>query len=228
MRDLKRAHPKLPILMFTQEHSEALAVWAFRARVWNYCVKPVPTAELEETLQALAKIAGVSSAPRAAHLPVASIPRELPEEPVAPVFTQLQPALRFVEEHFAERIQAEQVALLCGFTRFTFSRAFHSAIGMTFRDYVLRYRIKKACELLLDHARPVTDIAFSVGFNDASHFARIFRRCVGVLPSEYQNGERSSGSSLAALTESTDTLAGDGDFAEEAATGTWAVRARPR
>src|SRR5687767_4430448 len=69
MRELKRAYSKLPVLMFTREHSEALAVWAFRSRVWNYFVKPVPTLELEESLAALAQIVGASVPARAPHLP---------------------------------------------------------------------------------------------------------------------------------------------------------------
>jgi AraC-like DNA-binding protein len=188
MREIKRAHSKLPILMFTREHSEALAVWAFRARVWNYFVKPVLTGELDENLASLARITGASAHERAPHLPVASIPEELPEKPIVPVFARLQPSLRFVEEHFAERIQAEQVASLCGLTRFAFSRAFHSAFGLTFRDYVVRFRIGEACKLLKDRTRSITDVTYAVGFNDSSYFARMFRRYAGSLPSDYQGG----------------------------------------
>jgi DNA-binding NarL/FixJ family response regulator len=39
MQSVKRSHPRLPILMLTLGHSESLAVWAFRARVWNYLVQ---------------------------------------------------------------------------------------------------------------------------------------------------------------------------------------------
>jgi AraC-like DNA-binding protein len=37
----------------------------------------------------------------------------------------------------------------------------------------------------------VTDIAFAVGFNDLSHFARMFRRYVGLCPSKYRKGNGS-------------------------------------
>jgi AraC-like DNA-binding protein/ActR/RegA family two-component response regulator len=188
MREIKRAYSKLPILMFTREHSEALAVWAFRARVWNYFVKPVPTQEIEESLTALAGIVGAAVPSRAPHLPAASIPDELPAAPITPIFARLQPALRFVEEHFAERMQAEQVAGLCGLTRFTFSRAFRMAFGLTFSDYVLRFRVSEACKLLVEGKCSITDVTYAVGFNDPSYFARIFRRYAGTLPSDYQGG----------------------------------------
>ena len=53
MLTIKKSFPRLPVLMLTQESSERLAVWAFRSRVWNYFVKPVPESELSECLQAL-------------------------------------------------------------------------------------------------------------------------------------------------------------------------------
>lgn len=41
LQQTHRVHPTLPILMLTEHHSEALAVWAFRAGVWDYLVTPV-------------------------------------------------------------------------------------------------------------------------------------------------------------------------------------------
>src|SRR5579859_2936399 len=56
LQSVKRLHPSVPILMITSTHSEDLAVWAFRARVWNYLVKPVPLRELKSNLAQLAKV----------------------------------------------------------------------------------------------------------------------------------------------------------------------------
>jgi DNA-binding NtrC family response regulator len=38
LKDTKRSFPSLPLIMLTVQHSEALAVWAFRSRVWGYVV----------------------------------------------------------------------------------------------------------------------------------------------------------------------------------------------
>src|SRR5256885_853936 len=56
MRDFKRLHPSLPLLMLTTQHSESLAVWAFRVRVWNYLVKPARTSELRANFDTLARL----------------------------------------------------------------------------------------------------------------------------------------------------------------------------
>src|SRR5262245_16068507 len=56
MRDFKRLNPSLPLLMLTTQHSEAIAVWAFRVRVWNFLVKPARTSELRANFDVLARL----------------------------------------------------------------------------------------------------------------------------------------------------------------------------
>ena len=185
----KLTHPRYPILMLTLEHSESLAVWAFRARVWNYLVKPVAIAELSENLKALAHLCHRPSPPRAAELVAATMPGGLRSQPLSPRAARLQPALQYVAQHYHERITADAAAKRCTLTRFEFSRRFKAAFGMTFRNYLLRARITEARRLLTAGDISVTGVAYSVGFNDGSHFARLFRRCTGVPPSEYRESE---------------------------------------
>jgi len=186
MQSIKRAHPKLPILMLTLDHSESLAIWAFRARVWNYLVKPISSEEFAENLDALAKIGNRASPPRVAQMLVAAIPDDLPIQPIDSRIAQLQPALHYIKQHYHEKVSAIAVAEPCGLTRFEFSRKFRAAFGMTFRDYLLRVRITEARRLLTEGGSSVTDVAYSVGFNDGSHFAHLFKRYTNVLPSEYR------------------------------------------
>jgi AraC-like DNA-binding protein/ActR/RegA family two-component response regulator len=186
MQSVKKAHPKLPIVMLTLDHSESLAIWAFRARVWNYLVKPVSSEEFAENLDALARIGNRASPPRVAQMLAAAIPDDLPIRPIDSRIAQLQPALHYVRQHYHEKISASAAAESCGLNRFEFSRKFRAAFGMTFRDYLLRVRITEARRLLTEGDRSVTDIAYSVGFNDGSHFAHLFKRYTNVLPSEYR------------------------------------------
>lgn len=69
-----------------------------------------------------------------------------------------------------------------------FSRVFKKEHGNTFCDYLLKFRIGKACDSLADPSVQVKTVAFEVGFNDLSYFARTFRRYTGVTPSTYQQG----------------------------------------
>lgn len=192
MQDIKKAHPRLPILMLTLGHSESLAVWAFRARVWNYLVKPVAPEEFAENLEALARIGNRAAPPRIAQTLAAAVPDDLPVRPVEARIARLQPALRHVARHYHEKLTEAAAARACGMSRFEFSRRFHEAFGMTFREYLLRVRITEARRLLTEGGRSVTSVAYAVGFNDGSHFASMFRRYTGVLPSEYRAGEPSA------------------------------------
>jgi AraC-like DNA-binding protein/CheY-like chemotaxis protein len=189
MKAIKQAHARLPMLMLTVDHSEALAVWAFRSRLWNYFAKPVPQAELLESLRSLANLGQRSSPARAAPTVHAPLPEDLPVKPIRPEVARLQPALRYVAAHYHQRVSADAVAKACGLTRFEFSRRFRETFKTTFRDYLMRIRIVEARRLLTEGRVSITGIAYSVGFNDGSHFARMFRRFTGMLPSDYASAQ---------------------------------------
>jgi AraC-like DNA-binding protein/CheY-like chemotaxis protein len=186
MQTIKRENMGLPILMLTLAHSEALAVWAFRAHVWNYLVKPIPPREYSENLRTLAQIAGSERRmTRAVSRPEPGLPQDVTSHPRDATNSALLPAINYIEKHFHEHLSASEVANLCGMSRFRFSRLFHAAYGVTFQDHLLRCRIKEACRLLEQPNVSITEIGFAVGFNDASYFARIFKRYTSLLPSEY-------------------------------------------
>jgi AraC-like DNA-binding protein/CheY-like chemotaxis protein len=189
MKAIKQAHPRLPMLMLTVQSSEALAVWAFRSRMWNYFAKPVAQAELLESLRSLANLGQRGSPPRAAPTVHADLPGDLPVQPVPPDVARLQPALRYVAAHYHQRVSADAVARACGLTRFEFSRRFRDTFKTTFREYLMRVRIGEARRLLTEGRVSITGIAYSVGFNDGSHFARMFRRFTGMLPSDYGSAQ---------------------------------------
>ena len=186
LQSVKRLHSGLPILMFTETHSEELAVWAFRARVWNYLVKPVPLRELKANLQQLAKLlARREPVARQIERPGTMLP---PPQAQALGNTEKAVMERIVEnirrEH-TNRLRVAQLARACGMSRYSFSRLFHQTFGCSCRDYVMRLRIETACKLLKMPNASVTRVAIAAGFTDASYFARMFRRYVRRSPTEY-------------------------------------------
>ena len=186
MQKAKRANPGLPILMLTIAHSEELAVWAFRARVWNYLVRPVDPAEFAENLRSLAKIARASMQGRTAYVLESD---RLPNDLAAPLEGRghqvLLPAMRMIERGYHECLRAAELAEACGLDVYAFSRKFHSHSGFTFREFLVRLRLSKACQLLRQPGASVTKVGLAVGFGDASRFAQLFRRHLGVSPSSY-------------------------------------------
>ena len=76
---------------------------------------------------------------------------------------------------------------------FHFLRLFAKVIGVTPHQYLVRSRLRHAARLLAAEERPITDIAFDVGFADLSNFVRTFHRAAGVSPRAFRKaakGER--------------------------------------
>lgn len=101
-------------------------------------------------------------------------------------------ALDFVFQAYDQGITLEKAAALCRLSPSQFSRVFRAEHGLSFGKYLLRYRIDRACELLALPGSLAKDVAYSVGFNDLSYFARAFKRRVGISPSEYRAKARLS------------------------------------
>jgi AraC-like DNA-binding protein len=182
-------YPHLPVLMITVEHSEALAVWALRVRVWDYLVMPVRTQDLCSRLAMLSASAG---APGVDRLPAASPPAGGTNVTCTAVADnsgspgRVLPALSFLETNYSEKVTLRRAAQLCGLGPYQFSRAFKHEQGTTFREFLIIHRLSRAIRMLEHSDASVTEVAFSVGFNDLSYFARMFRRYLGVCPSDYR------------------------------------------
>ena len=191
LRKTKIRYPRLPILLLTLQHSESLAVWAFRSRVLDFLVKPVSRGEFHRCLQTLRYVTNVSvnqpSRTQGDH--IAPIPPEIPLT-MRTDDVRLLPALYYVKQNFRFKVRNEAVSELCEMSPFRFSRSFRETYGITFQDYVIRYRILEACRLLRNPNTNVTDVAYAIGFNDASYFSRTFRRYVGTSPSNYASSLR--------------------------------------
>lgn len=190
----KECYPHIPILMLTAQHSEQLAVWAYRNRVLDYLVKPVSEGDFrrcKELLQAI-QTAENRRDNRTIIDRKSIIPVEIPVgQRTGGV--RLAPAVHYVQKNFRHKIRNADVAERCGMSSFHFSHAFTETFSLTFQEFVLRYRIFEACKELRHPNVPVANVAYSVGFNDPSYFARVFRRYIGISPSEYceqiSNGE---------------------------------------
>lgn len=65
------------------------------------------------------------------------------------------------------------------------SAVFKAQTGQTINGFILSMRIAKACALLSDGEKPVNVIASEVGFSDARHFSKMFKKYIGSTPSRY-------------------------------------------
>lgn len=188
LQETKQTRPSLPLIMLTEQHSESLAVWSFRNRVWDYLVRPVIDAEAERTVESLVQMLAQGSERRTRHLnPAPPIPDEARFRGVQPPGDNIERAKTYVQKNLGTKIQEQVVAQHCEMSPFRFSRAFKKVTGITFQEYVIQQRVKEACRLMNNPNASITDIAYTVGFNDPSYFARIFKRYMGSSPSGYRD-----------------------------------------
>ena len=205
LKRLTSDFPESCFVMITEQHSESLAVWALRARIWDYLVKPVELSYLLSCLDVLLNREACTTSvseykdPRFEQKTTPNRGKGANFGDGVPVGNEhgaerrqnrLTPALIFVKANYAEEVTLEAVSKLCGLGRYQFSRASKQAHGTTFRESVIIHRILKAEQMLCFANVSITDVAFSVGFNDLSHFAQMFRRYVGVRPSDYVQGTK--------------------------------------
>ncbi|WP_137817316.1 AraC family transcriptional regulator [Pseudomonas sp. 2FG] len=193
--ELKRSVPSIPITMFTVQHSEELAVWAMRSRVWEYLVLPLSAAEKNRYLHALEQLCelrrnanGPGKKPLIEHYP--SLPDSIRLTAEHQKHQALNKVLQYIDQHFRESIDQKELAQRCGMTAFRFSRLFKEVIGLGFMDYVLNKRMEFAKERLDNSQMPITSIGYEAGFKDPSYFARAFRQFAGCTPSEYRQAHR--------------------------------------
>lgn len=99
-------------------------------------------------------------------------------------------AALWIDAHAAEPLGLEDAAAEAGLSPFHFLRLFTRVLGLTPHQHLVRCRLRRAARLLAaDRARPVTAVAFDVGFGDLSNFVRTFHRAAGVSPRRFRAGK---------------------------------------
>jgi two-component system, response regulator YesN len=177
--ELRSIRSNLPVIMMTGYGSEWICATAFKLGVADYLQKPVNAVELigavqrvlrpklntsdhaSDSLMSMAEAAG------------SSIP--------------IQRALGIIQECYWDHLSLSTLARHVGISKYCLSRRFHEAIGLTFRDYLLKVRLERAKSLLTDGHAPITEVAQMVGFGDLPRFDKLFKRYTGVTPSIYRS-----------------------------------------
>ncbi|WP_095078772.1 DNA-binding response regulator [Pseudomonas sp. Irchel s3h17] len=191
--EIKHTQPKIPITMFTVQHSEELAVWAMRSSVWEYMVLPLTSAEKNRYLTALLQLCelrrnGQGKTSQIDHAP--TLPGSIRLTSEHQKHQALNNILLYIDQHFTENIDQRDLAKRFSMTAFRFSRLFKEANGLGFMDYVLNKRMNYAKDLLDNSQMPITTIGYEAGFKDPSYFARAFKQFANCTPSEYRQAHQ--------------------------------------
>lgn len=100
--------------------------------------------------------------------------------------------LSFIHLNYHRMVRVDELAKLCNLSRSRFLHVFKEHVGASPIQYQNHFKIEKAKELLAVSSLSVSQVAAMVGFEDTFYFSRMFKRLVGVSPTEFRrvNGER--------------------------------------
>jgi len=99
---------------------------------------------------------------------------------------QLSSLFDFVAKHTGEKLSLARMAGAAHVSPGYLNQFMRRSIGQGASEYVARCRVEQARNLLENTSKSISEIAVAVGFYDASHFIRVFRRATGTTPGAYR------------------------------------------
>lgn len=92
--------------------------------------------------------------------------------------------IKYVNDHFAQKITPKDISLQFGYNETYFCRRFKEVTGLTFTKYVQALRMEQAFKLLKEGKEEIRYIAWKCGYGDVSYFSNCFKSHFGFRPSE--------------------------------------------
>ncbi|MFI1918375.1 helix-turn-helix domain-containing protein [Nocardia sp. NPDC020380] len=120
-------------------------------------------------------------------------PRPAKEEDRGLASGQIEESIRYIRDNYTRcTLSLDEAARAAHMSRFHFSRTFKKHTGTRYIDYVTGLRITKAQTLLRETAIPIHEVGSMVGYQDSSHFLRVFKAFCDRTPSAFRGSERLS------------------------------------
>lgn len=92
--------------------------------------------------------------------------------------------IRFVKDNYQDKISISDLSKKLAYSESMLNRKFKKEVHITFNEYLNRYRINKAIELLKNSDYNITDISYMCGYSSAKYFSRVFKKYLGISPSD--------------------------------------------
>lgn len=164
-----------PITIILSGHDDfKYAQQAVRCGARDYLLKPCRSSDILKKLNELAdELAGVREMTAGA--------ADALRNPA------VNKAAEYMREHYDRNLTGQQVAEVAGITAGYLSTLFSQHLGCGFVEYLNDIRIEYACNYLRQNFLKSYEIAYKVGFRDEKYFSRVFKRKMGVSPSEYRS-----------------------------------------
>ena len=178
LRRLRERGNNVYVIILTAYDSFTYAQSALRLGAVDFLLKPFHDGDLEQAVTALRKrIGGEERADSA-----------LPGLKRGDKSKYVLEAMDYIGAHYQDpNISISAIAQDLGISEGHLSHTFKKETDYTLLNYLTRYRVHKAMELLRDCRVKVYEVAAQVGYRDITYFSATFKKVTGVMPSEYQD-----------------------------------------
>jgi AraC family transcriptional regulator len=99
---------------------------------------------------------------------------------------KLAQSIEYINEWLHKNITLTEIATELNLSQYYFCRLFKQSICITPHQYLIQQRIERSKQLLSQKDIRIVDIATQCGFANPSHFARCFRKAMGISPQQFR------------------------------------------
>jgi AraC-like DNA-binding protein len=180
-KDEKTSH--IPVILLTAKAGEEDKIEGLETGADDYILKPFDPIEL---LVRIKNLIIQRNNLRQKYLRQAELhPTEVAVNSIDKLF--LEKAIKFVEDNLDDpEIGIEDLASILAMSRSQLYRKFIALLGEKPNEFIRKYRLKRAADLIKQGFGNVTQVAFEVGFNDPAYFAKCFKKLYKMNPFEYE------------------------------------------
>ena len=179
LRRLREQGSRVYVMILTAYDSFAYAQSALRLGAVDFLLKPFHDGDLEKAVLNLQKRMNMEDGTQSA--PILGLKKGDKSKYVLE-------AMDYIGAHYNDPgITVGSIAQSLGISEGHLSHTFKKETDYTLLNYLTRYRIHKAMELLRDCRMKVYEVAEQVGYKDITYFSTTFKKVMGVSPSEYQD-----------------------------------------
>lgn len=160
---------------------------AIKYGVCEFIVKPIEKEEMVESINRAIHQREVSNNlyhvkhKKEEYRQIQIVPEMISDSPNDLVLDMIE----YVKDHYSERFILDDVGDKIGYSANYLCKIFKKHTSVSFNDYLNRYRIQQAIDLLLTSDKKVYEIAYDCGFKEYKYFNKVFKKYIGVSASEY-------------------------------------------
>ena len=111
------------------------------------------------------------------------------QSPETDRYCRIEPAVKYIEEHYRDSFETDELAKLCHLGRTEFFRLFKKATGVTPVNYKHNMMIQHAIDLLSETDSSVEEVSAACGFSSSNYFRTVFYKLTDKTPKDIRRYE---------------------------------------